>query len=56
MSLYLYAILLAENLDLVKDINLKGMNTQPVQFQAIAPLRSFIAKLSKAVISPVAPI
>jgi hypothetical protein len=37
MSLYLYAILLAENIDLVKDIDLKGMNTQPVQFQAIAP-------------------
>lgn len=37
MSLYLYAILLSENLDLLKDIDLKGMNAQSVQFQAIAP-------------------
>lgn len=37
MSLYLYAILQAENLDLIQNIDLKGMNGQPVQFQAIPP-------------------
>ena len=37
MSLYLYAILQAENLDLIKNLELKGMNDQPVQFHAIPP-------------------
>ncbi len=37
MSLYLYAILQAENLDLIKDLELKGMNDQPVQFHALLP-------------------
>ncbi len=37
MSLYLYAILQAENLDLVKELDLKGMNAQPIQFHPIAP-------------------
>ena len=37
MSLYLYAILLAENIDLVSDLDLKGMNAQPVQFHALPP-------------------
>ena len=37
MSLYLYAILQAENLDLVKELDLKGMNAQPIQFYPIAP-------------------
>ena len=37
MSLYLYAILQAENLDLVKELDLKGMNTQPIQFHSLPP-------------------
>jgi hypothetical protein len=37
MSLYLYAILQAENLDLIKNLDLKGMNAQPVQFHALPP-------------------
>lgn len=37
MSLYLYSILLAENIDLAKDLNLKGMNGQPVEFHVIPP-------------------
>ncbi|MEI6062971.1 MAG: GvpL/GvpF family gas vesicle protein, partial [Pseudanabaena sp. ELA748] len=37
MSLYLYAILQAENLDLIKDLDLKGMNDQPVQFHELPP-------------------
>jgi len=37
MSLYLYAILQAEHLDLIKHLDLKGMNAQPVQFHAISP-------------------
>jgi hypothetical protein len=37
MSLYLYAILQAENLDLVQELDLKGMNTQPIQFHQIPP-------------------
>lgn len=37
MSLYLYAILQAENLDLIKNLVLKGMNDQPVQFHSIPP-------------------
>lgn len=37
MSLYLYAILLADHLGLVKDIEIKGMNSQLVQFHPIPP-------------------
>jgi hypothetical protein len=37
MSLYLYAILQAENLDLIKNLDLKGMNAQPVQFHSLPP-------------------
>jgi len=37
MSLYLYAILQAENLDLIKNLDLTGMNAQPVQFHALPP-------------------
>ncbi|MFM7887876.1 MAG: GvpL/GvpF family gas vesicle protein [Pseudanabaena sp.] len=37
MSLYLYAILQAEHLDLIKHLDFKGMNAQPVQFHAISP-------------------
>ncbi|MBD2175420.1 GvpL/GvpF family gas vesicle protein [Pseudanabaena sp. FACHB-1998] len=37
MSLYLYAILQAENLDLIQNIDLNGMNSQPIQFHAIPP-------------------
>ncbi|WP_271255197.1 GvpL/GvpF family gas vesicle protein [Pseudanabaena sp. Chao 1811] len=37
MSLYLYAILQAESLDLIKNLDLKGMNAQPVQFHSLPP-------------------
>ena len=37
MSLYLYAILQAEHVELVKDFDLKGMNAQPVQFHELPP-------------------
>jgi hypothetical protein len=37
MSLYLYAILQAEHIELVKDLELKGMNAQPVQFHPLPP-------------------
>ena len=37
MSLYLYAILQAEHLELIKDLDIQGMNAQPVQFHALAP-------------------
>lgn len=37
MSLYLYAILQAENLDLMKNLDLQGMNAQPVQFHTLPP-------------------
>ena len=37
MSLYLYAILQADHIELVKDLDLKGMNAQPVQFYPIPP-------------------
>lgn len=37
MSLYLYAILQAENLALIKNLDLQGMNAQPVKFHAIPP-------------------
>ena len=37
MSLYLYSILLAENIDLAKDLDLKGMNAQPVEFHVLPP-------------------
>jgi hypothetical protein len=37
MSLYLYAILQADHIELVKDIELQGMNAQPVKFHAIPP-------------------
>ena len=37
MSLYLYAILQAENLDLIQNLDLEGMNAQPVQFHAVSP-------------------
>ena len=37
MNLYLYAILEAENLDLIKNLELVGMNAQPVQFHALPP-------------------
>jgi len=37
MSLYLYAVLQEENLDLIKDLELKGMNDQPVQFHKLPP-------------------
>jgi len=37
MSLYLYAILQAEHIELVKDLELKGMTAQPVQFYPLPP-------------------
>lgn len=37
MSLYLYAILQSDNLDLIQHLDLQGMNAQPVQFHAIPP-------------------
>jgi hypothetical protein len=37
MSLYLYAILQSEHVELVKDFDLKGMNAQPVQFHELPP-------------------
>ena len=37
MNLYLYAILEAENLDLIKNLELVGMNAQPVQFHSLPP-------------------
>jgi hypothetical protein len=37
MSLYLYAILQADHLDLVKDLQIQGMNDQPVQFCPVPP-------------------
>ncbi|WP_055074271.1 GvpL/GvpF family gas vesicle protein [Pseudanabaena sp. 'Roaring Creek'] len=37
MSLYLYAILQAENLDLIQNLDLQGMNAQSVQFHALPP-------------------
>jgi hypothetical protein len=37
MSLYLYAILQTDNIELVKDLDLQGMNAQPVQFHPLPP-------------------
>ncbi|MBD2188612.1 GvpL/GvpF family gas vesicle protein [Pseudanabaena mucicola] len=37
MSLYLYAILQTDNIELVKDLDLQGMNAQPVQFYPLPP-------------------
>lgn len=37
MSLYLYAIFQAENLELIKNVELTGMNAQPVLFHALPP-------------------
>jgi len=37
MSLYLYAILQADHIELVKDFQLQGMNDQPVQFHILHP-------------------
>jgi len=37
MSLYLYAILQVEHIELVKDLELKGMNAQLVQFHPLPP-------------------
>jgi Gas vesicle synthesis protein GvpL/GvpF len=37
MSLYLYAILQADRIELVKNLDLKGMNAQPVKFHPLPP-------------------